>query len=258
MINGGLRQASSIDLADREAGGTPGLFLKTPDEYAIAESATCEEAAEQRRRRGRAGAYTGPRTSRGKRRSSLNRLKRGLCPGWVEQELRARAEDPEAFRRLHRDLMGWLGPEDARSRVVVETLAEAWWEKMRRVRNWVAAGAPDTREDDARIDDLLQRFVWALRCRHRKWRCRLESAFGKGLSGPAILRQRMEARIPALGGKPPARRRSAGRDSGRDDSYRRDPWRDFEETLAGLRELLAMIYPAREAASGGRPNEGGG
>ena len=198
----------------------------------------------------------GPRTRRGKRRSSLNRLRRGLCPGWVEQELRARGEDPEAFRRLHRDLMGWLGPDDARSRVLVETLAEAWWEKKRRARNWVAAGAPDTREDDARIDDLLGRFVLALRLHHRKWRDRLESAFGKGLYGPAILRQRMEARIPALGGEPPDRLRSSGEDSGCDDSLRGHPLRGFKEALAELRDILAMMYPGREAASESGAKEG--
>jgi hypothetical protein len=72
-------------------------------------------------------AWTGPRTARGKRRSALNRLKRGLCPGWVEQQLHARGENPEDFRQLHRDLMGHLRPDDARSRVIVETLAETWW-----------------------------------------------------------------------------------------------------------------------------------
>ncbi len=88
-----------------------------------------------RRRLGSAYGSTGPRTTRGKRRSSLNRLKRGLCPGWILHELRMRGEDPEAFRRLHRDLIGWLGPDEARSRVV-EMLAEASWEKLRRVRGW--------------------------------------------------------------------------------------------------------------------------
>ncbi len=111
------------------------------------------EAAAQRR--GLARGSTGPRSARGKRRSSLNRLKRGLCPGWVAQELRARGEDPEEFRRLHRDRIGWLGPDEARTRLVVKMLAEAWWEKMRRVRGWVGAGTPDTREIDSRLDKLL-------------------------------------------------------------------------------------------------------
>ncbi len=59
--------------------------------------------------RRRAQRSTGPKTARGKRRSALNRVQRGLCPGWVAQELVARGENPEGFRRLHRDLIGWLG-----------------------------------------------------------------------------------------------------------------------------------------------------
>ena len=175
---------------------------------------------------------TGPRTARGKRRSALNRLKRGLCPGWVEQQLRARGENPEDFRRLHRDLIGYLRPDDARSRVMVETLAETWWEKMRLLRGWVGAGRCDTKEIDARIDGLVQRLVWAMRHRHRKWRYRLESELGKGLYAPAVVRIRLESLVRVLGGKPPVRR---GVRQGR------DRMREFKEKLAGLTELLSAV-----------------
>ncbi len=185
----------------------------------------------------------GPRSLHGKRRSSLNRLKRGLCPGWVEQQLRARGEDPEAFRRLHRDLIGCLGPEHARERVIVEGLAETWWEKMRRLRNWVGLGLCDTHEIDARLDDQLQRFAWAMRFRNRKWRWRLESALGKGLYGPSLMRKRMEARLPVLGGK---------RASQVPASRRRDPLRDFEERMEGLEEMLSEMYNRPPSAGGGK------
>ncbi len=191
----------------------------------------------------RADTWTGPRTARGKRRSSLNRMTRGLCPGWVAQELRARGESPEDFRKLHRDLIGYLRPGDARSRVIVESLAEAWWQKMRRLRSWVGVSPCDTKDIDAQIDDLLQRLVWAAQYRHRMWRYRLESEMGKGLYGPAVIRIRLESWVPALGGKPSARPPYAGRDL----------WRDMKERLAGLTELLSSIPRRTSSPAGPRP-----
>jgi len=196
-----------------------------------------EGPAELRARRRRALGYkgqTGPRSTRGKRRSSLNHVTRGLLPFWVAKDLRARGESPREFSRLHRDLIGWLGPDGARSRVLVETLAEAWWEKIRRVRNWVGAGTCDCREIDARIDDLLKRFVWAQRLDHRKWRYRLESVLGSGLYAPAVVRQRIEARLPLLGGKPP--RLTTPR------PLPPDPVRESEEVLARLKTLLSVMF----------------
>jgi hypothetical protein len=189
-------------------------------------------------------AWTGPRTARGKRRSALNRLKRGLCPGWVEQQLQARGENPEDFRQLHRDLMGHLRPDDARSRVIVETLAETWWEKMRLLRGWVGAGRCDTKEIDARIDNLVQRLVWAMQHRHRKWRSRLESELGKGLYGAAVVRIRLESLVRVLGGKPPARRAVP---------QGRDRIREFRERLAGLTELLSAGPRPSAAEKGTSP-----
>lgn len=209
----------------------------TPDGHAqdpaVQEAPAGSGAAQPRPRRGRS---TGPRTARGKRRSSLNRLKRGLCPGWVQHELRARGEDPDGFRRLHLDLIGYLGPDEPRGRVVVESLAEAWWEKMRRARNWVGAGPCDTAEIDARIDDLLQRFAWSQQRARRKWRYRLESALGRGVSGPAVLRRRLESQVPALGGSPPPRRRHRAK------LAEPDLRRELEEEIAAL---LAAMYPGR-------------
>ncbi|HEV2176270.1 MAG TPA: hypothetical protein VGW33_03585 [Terriglobia bacterium] len=205
-----------------------------PQDPAIRETAAAGATRAPSRRLPRS---TGPRTARGKRRSSLNRMRYGLCPGWVEHELRARGEDPEGFRRLHRDLIGYLGPDEARGRVVVESLAEAWWEKMRRARNWVGAGPCDTTEIDARLDDLLQRFAWGQQRARRKWRYRLESALGKGVSGPAVLRRRLESHVPALGGAPLARRRNRSRNEAQPGLLR-----DLEEEIA---TLLSRMYSER-------------
>jgi len=129
----------------------------------------------------------------------------------VAGDLRARGEDVARFAALHRELIAWLRPGNPRTRVIVETLAEAWWEKLRRTRNWVGAGKPDTTVIDARIDELLGRFVLGRGFGNRKWRHRLEWTFGRKLPGPSLLRQTMEARLPSLGGKPPARARLSWR-----------------------------------------------
>ncbi|HMD97852.1 MAG TPA: hypothetical protein VKM93_11070 [Terriglobia bacterium] len=82
-----------------------------------------ERSAEWKARRRRARGYgrrlpykgqTGPRSTRGKRRASLNRVTRFLVPFWVAKDLRALGENPQEFRRLHRDLIGWH--QDARER----------------------------------------------------------------------------------------------------------------------------------------------
>ena len=44
---------------------------------------------------------TGPKTAAGKRRVSLNRLKRGLIPREVATQIQARGEDRRQFYRLH-------------------------------------------------------------------------------------------------------------------------------------------------------------
>lgn len=196
---------------------------------------------EPRRRRG----STGPRTAAGKRRSSLNRLKKGLCPPWVMRDLMVRREDPEAFRRLHRELIAWLAPVDARTGVIVETLAEVWWEKLRRKRNWVGAGLPDTGDIDSRIDDLIQRFVHGVRLRHRKWRYRMEQSLGADLYGPAVVRARLEGRLVALGGKAPARIRAKRPVEPESDAQaqtgRAGRMTELDPALAELVDLLHQI-----------------
>jgi hypothetical protein len=181
--------------------------------------------------RRRQHGQTGPRTARGKRRASLNGVRRGLCPPWVARDLLARGEDVKAFARLHRNLIAWLGPEDARTRVVVEGVAEAWWEKLRFARNWVGSGAPDTSSLDARIEELLGRYVWGMRARHRKWRYRINQALGRGVYSPKTLRVRLEERLPALGGKPAPKRRSR---------HASDSISESEDEL--LRQLLKVMW----------------
>jgi hypothetical protein len=236
--------------------GLDGLFAVSPGGSGPAEDTETPEAstdpvepsAEWKARRRRALGYrrrlpyqgqTGPRSTRGKRRASLNRVTRFLVPFWVAKDLRAQGENPQEFRRLHRDLIGWLGPDDARGRVLVEELAEEWWEKIRRLRNWVGAGECDCREINARIDETLRRFVWAERLDHRKWRYRLESALGSGLYAPQVLRERIEARVPLLGGKPPNLTKSSRR------LQPPDPEQESQEALARLQILLSVMFPGR-------------
>jgi hypothetical protein len=79
---------------------------------------------------------TGPRTAAGKRRVALNALVRGLLPEDLERQLRARGEDLNEFRRLHRDLIGIFEPRDPAGARVVTQMALTWWEKARRIRQW--------------------------------------------------------------------------------------------------------------------------
>src|SRR5271157_5883692 len=232
--------------------------FQTPEGRAPADRVEGPDELRARRLRAmgyrRASGYkgqTGPRSTRGKRRSSLNRVTRGLLPFWVAKDLRARGESPEEFRRLHRDLIGWLGPDGARDRVLVETLAEAWWEKIRRRRNWVGAGTCDCKEIDAHIDELLRRFVWAQRVEHRQWRYRLESVLGSGLYGPAVVRERIEARVPLLGGKGPGLTRSTPRPG------LLDVMQESDEALARLKALLSVMFPGRSQEPEDRSQESG-
>lgn len=150
---------------------------------------------------GRASSsYTGPRSQRGKRRSSLNRLTGGLCSPELTAELRARGEDPKAFCALHRDLISWLVPDDFQSRNLIAALAEALWKKRRRVNAGVGAARPDSSEADAHIEKVLQQIAWAVARRHRKWRARWAATLGARPYGPTHMRLILEARLPALGG----------------------------------------------------------
>ncbi len=55
---------------------------------------------------------TGPKTKAGKRRVALNARRFGFSPPEIEQQLRARGEDPRDFRRLHRDVAALFQPHD--------------------------------------------------------------------------------------------------------------------------------------------------
>ncbi len=71
---------------------------------------------------------------------SVNPGRAGFAPGCaLDQHLRVPGEDPEDFRR---HLAVYLSPFDARSRVIVETRAETWRDKIR-----LLAGLPSVRCD---------------------------------------------------------------------------------------------------------------
>jgi len=84
---------------------------------------------------------TGPFTLAGKRRVALNTTRFDLCSEEGERKLQARGEDPREFRRLSRDLIAIFQPHSEEAAACLERMAWAWWEKARRIRNWVAAGA---------------------------------------------------------------------------------------------------------------------
>ncbi len=181
---------------------------------------------------------TGPRTRRGKRRSALNRLKRGLLSDRMERELLARDEDPKEFLRMHRDLIGWLWPQDARGRQIVAELAKAWWEKRRQVLSWKGPGIRDCCQIDAQIEALLQCLFLSESCLNRKLGYRWDSALGERSRGDRHLRRLIEARVPALGGRSPGR---AGR-------HLDNPLRDLD--LSQLLTIISVIYPRSEEAAG--------
>jgi hypothetical protein len=145
---------------------------------------------------------TGPRTAVGKRRVALNARRRELCSEEMERQLRARGEDPRDFRRLHRDLIAIFPPQDHAAVEAVEQMARTWWEKARRIRNWVAASQPRTDELDARLEKLLIFLVYGERQRHGWWRHRLAAVLGRRLGSPADVLRRIEARLFLFGAKP--------------------------------------------------------
>ena len=145
---------------------------------------------------------TGPRTAAGKRRVALNARRRDLCSEELERELRARGEDPREFRRLHRDLIAIFHPKDRSAVEAVEQMARTWWDKPRRIRNWVTASQPQTDELDARLENLLMFLVYGERQRHGWWRHRLAAVLGRPLGSPADVRRKIEARLLLFGAEP--------------------------------------------------------
>ncbi len=67
---------------------------------------------------------TGPRTAAGKRRAALNSQRRGLASPEIERQLQERGEDPDDFRRLHRDLVALFPPHVASDETAVRVMAE--------------------------------------------------------------------------------------------------------------------------------------
>ncbi|HXJ96891.1 MAG TPA: hypothetical protein VMT20_28975 [Terriglobia bacterium] len=149
---------------------------------------------------------TGPQTLAGKRRVALNARKNGLCPVELQQQLRARGEDPSEFRRLHRDLIGIFRPSHEAAEAAVLALATAWWEKARRARNWVAAGPPRCQDLDERLENLLLKLIGMMRQRHEWWVHRLGSVVGWPIGSPAEVLQQIEERLFVFGGQPGRRK----------------------------------------------------
>ncbi|HEV2352290.1 MAG TPA: hypothetical protein VG028_20850 [Terriglobia bacterium] len=142
---------------------------------------------------------TGPRTVAGKRRSSLNSLRRSPGTDAVENQLRARGEDLGEFHRLHRDLVAIFQPQQRTSKAAVGMLAQTWWEKRRRARAWVAAGAPCMDDLDSRLEELLQFLVINQRLRHQWWHQRLASVPGRAVRTPTEARELIEEHLLASG-----------------------------------------------------------
>jgi len=142
---------------------------------------------------------TDPKTKAGKRRVALNARRLGLAPPEIERQLRARGEDPRDFRRLHRDLAALFQPHDVAAQAAVQVMAVTWWEKARRIRNWVAAGPARTDDLDEKIEELLRFLVYVQRQRHERWRVRLVDVLGSALGGPADVRRKIERRLSVFG-----------------------------------------------------------
>jgi len=151
-------------------------------------------------RRRNAQKSTGPRTPAGKFRSSLNSLKRELCPFVRERMIEFWGEDVREYRRLHRDLIYLLLPRDLYLAERVADLAEAWWEKVCALRApaWQGFREDRVREAEERIEWELAFIIPALRGQSRQWRYRLECDLGATFNSDAQLRERIEARLPVL------------------------------------------------------------
>ena len=117
--------------------------------------------------------------------------------------MQERGENPQDFRRLHRDLVALFPPHEASDETAVRVLAETWWEKARRLRDCAGVGEPVTRDLardlDAKIDPLILFLVNKQMERHEKWHVRLTAVLGRGLAGPADARRKLERRLFAFG-----------------------------------------------------------
>lgn len=195
---------------------------------------------------------TGPRTKAGKYRSALNAENRRLLPEAVERDLRARGEDPREFLRLHRDLVGIFHPFHPDIAQAVAMLASAWWQKVRRMRQWVGAGAARSPELDARIEALLVVVVAQLKRHHGPWQQRLIAAVGQPIGPPREVRSKIESRLALFGAKPATTKRrwaaslETGDDRGKLEAYLEDLVR---EIIADEAEIDSAEAKIRETQS---------
>jgi len=163
----------------------------------------------------------------------------------MERELRARGEDPREFCRLHRDLAAIFRPTDAAVSTAVELMARAWWQKLRRFRQWLGAGAPSCPEIDARLDALLGVAVAMMRQRNQPWKTRLAAIVGPLIGSPSQTRQQIEGQLSlfrAFGAQPGGRRRPVAASQSREA---------LEAWIEGALERIM----AQGAAGAGQQNE---
>jgi hypothetical protein len=81
-------------------------------------------------------------------------------------------------------------------------MGSIWWEKARRIRNWVSAGPARVDDLDKRLEQGLHFLVHIQRQRHEWWHQRLVAVLGRPLSGFADVRRKIEARLLLFGAKP--------------------------------------------------------
>jgi len=211
--------------------------------------------AKLRAQRANARLSTGPRTKAGKFRSALNGQIRRLLPEAMEHELRARGEDPRDFCRLHRDLIAIFRPRHPEIAMGVMMLASAWWQKARRIRQWVGSGPPQSAELDARIEALLRLIVSEMQGHNRHWKTALAAVVGPEIGHPAEVRRQIEERLTLFGAKRGALRRqpAADRDQDWDDERIR---KRIEDLIAEFVAEAGKPAGSRRPAGGSRPPAG--
>jgi len=78
-------------------------------------------------------------------------------------------------------------------------LASAWWQKARRLRQWVAAGPAQSPELDVRIEAVLVVVVIQLKKHHGPWQRRLIAEVGQPIGSPREVRSKIERRLALFG-----------------------------------------------------------
>jgi hypothetical protein len=145
---------------------------------------------------------------------------------------------PREFRRLHRDPVAIFHPGERAMAQAVLMIALIWWQKARRIRNWVSAGPARVDDLDERLEQWLHFLFHIQGQRHEWWHQRSVAVLGRPLSGIADVRRKIEARLLLFGAKPGMRK------------YPRATPREleFERFLKAVEPILADAQA--EAASG--------